>query len=806
MSYSKFLNRFCIPIVLVSLAIFALCAHYVVKLKVKSDFKEMLPESAPSVIELNRIEKRVKSTDNLIILVGGTGGWPAIKAFVDEFAQRLKDELGPDLSRIEYNVNKIKDYYEHNKYLYIDLVDLKEIYDRLKTRIDWEKLKRTPLFVQIAEEEPGFTTADIEEKYKSKGGRYTNYQDGYLTDNEADVTAIMVWPSEPATNVEFSQKFIDRIKSIAAGMPGFKPPLKMSFEGRIKRMIREYRAVMGDVVKTTLLCFAFVGLVVFLYFRKVRMGLLMLINVAQGTLAALAIAYFLIGYLTSQTAFLGSIIVGNGINYSLIFMARYLEEKRERNASAIDALTIAVTRTWRPTLVAAVVTSAAFVALMVTHVRGINQFGIIGGIGMVLCWICTYTIMPAWLSLFEKIWETKVKPHATSQLLEKFSHFVVAKPAAILKGSVVLTVVCLGIMAFYLPNSLEYDFSKLSFKSPPPEDPWEDYARHRMDDEIFGESTSPSVVILDRAEQGLEYCDAILAKDPERRYIESCKTMYSFVPKEQKEKLEVLADMRELLSSSTLKFLDAKQLEEVDKFKKTFDLQPVTIEDVPNEITDTFSDIDGNRGMLAFVYPKADLWNGRELQKFADMLREVKLPGGDVIKASGQPVILSDLLNAVVEQAPKMTVLSFLLVLILIWINFINWRHVSVIQMTLLAGIVWLIGLMGVWGIKLNFLNFVALPITFGIGVDYAVNIYQRYRQEGPGSIGTVIAKTGGAVALCSATTIIGYSVILTSRSRALVSFGLVALLGEFTCLAAALISLPAYIKWKESRIVNRKP
>ena len=32
--------------------------------------------------------------------------------------------------------------------------------------------------------------------------------------------------------------------------------------------------------------------------------------------------------------------------------------------------------------------------------------------------------------------------------------------------------------------------------------------------------------------------------------------------------------------------------------------------------------------------------------------------------------------------------------------------------------------------IRLNFLNFAALPITFGIGVDYAVNVAQRYRAD----------------------------------------------------------------------------
>jgi len=163
-------------------------------------------------------------------------------------------------------------------------------------------------------------------------------------------------------------------------------------------------------------------------------------------------------------------------------------------------------------------------------------------------------------------------------------------------------------------------------------------------------------------------------------------------------------------------------------------------------------------------------------------------------------VILADLLGAVVHEGPKVTLISFLLVVLIVWVNFVRWRDVSAILIALVTGVVWLLGYMGISGVKLNFLNFVALPITFGIGVDYAVNIYQRYRQDGPGSIAGVIGKTGGAVILCSMTTIIGYSVILTSRSRALVSFGLVALLGEFTCLSVALIALPAYIIWNERR------
>ena len=54
-------------------------------------------------------------------------------------------------------------------------------------------------------------------------------------------------------------------------------------------------------------------------------------------------------------------------------------------------------------------------------------------------------------------------------------------------------------------------------------------------------------------------------------------------------------------------------------------------------------------------------------------------------------------------------------------------------------------------------------------------------------------STTGGAVTLCSLTTVIGYSSLLVAHNRALVSFGVLANLGELACLVSALLALPAF-------------
>ncbi|MGH7437494.1 MAG: hypothetical protein ACRENE_17595, partial [Polyangiaceae bacterium] len=57
------------------------------------------------------------------------------------------------------------------------------------------------------------------------------------------------------------------------------------------------------------------------------------------------------------------------------------------------------------------------------------------------------------------------------------------------------------------------------------------------------------------------------------------------------------------------------------------------------------------------------------------------------------------------------------------------------------------------------------------------------------------VRTTGGAVVLCSATTIIGYSSLLFAENRALFLFGLMAVLGEVACLTTAVVVLPAVVE-----------
>jgi hypothetical protein len=188
-------------------------------------------------------------------------------------------------------------------------------------------------------------------------------------------------------------------------------------------------------------------------------------------------------------------------------------------------------------------------------------------------------------------------------------------------------------------------------------------------------------------------------------------------------------------------------------------------------------------------------WDGHNLIRLADVTRNVVLPNGHVASAAGHTSLFAAMLRSIAHDGPIATVAAMLGVALMVLLLLRNLRNSALVLLSLAVGVLWMGGAGALMHMKLNFLNFVALPITFGIGVDYAVNIFARIASEPRAKHAHALAETGSAVALCSSTTIIGYSALLIASNGALVSFGKLANLGEVGCLLAAVLLVPAAVR-----------
>jgi len=259
--------------------------------------------------------------------------------------------------------------------------------------------------------------------------------------------------------------------------------------------------------------------------------------------------------------------------------------------------------------------------------------------------------------------------------------------------------------------------------------------------------------------------------------------------------MPILRKIERLFTPGLVDKLDPKMRSKINRIRNSIVGRKLTIDDLPLDLTRHFDDLQGRRGVVVFINPRPGmlLSDGRNLMRFAATIRDIRLEDGRVFHAAGESLIYSDLISIIKDEAPLLTVVALIAVIVFV-IAMLRRMSVSIV---IVVGLLWaILAMMGIAvlnGIKINFFNFIVLPLTFGIGVDYALNMAVRLKQE-EGSVAGAIRHTGGAVALCSTTTIVGYFVLTRASNQALATFGSAAVIGEITCIIAALVLVPAVI------------
>jgi hypothetical protein len=293
------------------------------------------------------------------------------------------------------------------------------------------------------------------------------------------------------------------------------------------------------------------------------------------------------------------------------------------------------------------------------------------------------------------------------------------------------------------------------------------------------------------------------AAPPSAKPFAKVHALQDYVPVDQPAKIALLEKIDRLLRKiHQREGITDQDWDAVKDYLPGEGLQPFGMADLPEAMARPFTETDGTRGRIVYISPiSPDVINdARYLFRWADSYRETVLPDDSVVRGSGRAVIYADMWSAVLSDIPPAIILSLVATLLAVMLAFRGRMASLTILGALFVGVGWMAGLLVLLKVKLNFLNFIALPLTFGIGVDYAVNIVQRYIQEGAGGALVAVRKTGGAVILCSLTTMLGYIALAGSMNMAVGSLGAAAVLGEIACLLAALLVLPAGLIWWEQR------
>jgi len=792
-------------ILLLAVVISIVSLFFVRNLGLDSRFIALLPESSPSVQDLEEVRDRVRGLSALTVAVQSPSkDVDAMRRFIEDLV-KLLEELPPDeVGVIDWNVGAYDEFVREHKHLYASLDLLERLLDALDERHDRERLKNNPLWIDFEEDDERESVEDLLDELEAETERgeekAEKFPEGYYQHEDGDLIAMFI-RSEIGSDANAAGRIIDRVQAAIDTLDpmSYAPDLRVTLSGDVIIAEEEQQAIARELVLATTLTVTIVLLLIVLFFGRPRAVVLLGAGLVPPVLASFAVADIAVDSLNASTAFLGSIIIGNGVNPNIIWLSRYFEERR-RGSGVHDAILKAHQNTWLATMIASGAAALAYGSLMITDFRGFRDFGIIGGVGMVLCWVSALTVLPSAVAAYERVrpfpLEKKGKRRG-GNYADMFAAVAGRVPRGVVAVSVVLSLLSAVLVTYtIIQDPFEYDFRNL--RSVREEGHSEArLVQWRVNDILASHEQGRGIAVLLDSVDDIPVIEEQLDAMPSSIH-GGHHSVLEFLPQDAPEKLPLLEEIRELSLDMREHVEDEESLRRIDDNIPPETIAVPTLGDLPDEVALRFAEKDGTRGRIMIVQESDEFstWDGRYLVRWADALRTLRMSDGSRPPLAGRAPVFADMISAVYEDMPKAIGAAFFATVVLVLLSFRRRRDSLLSIMALLMGIVWMAGTMAALGMKLNFLNFVAFPITFGNGVDYSINVMRRFRlEEQAGNkqpILSAVRLSGGAVVLCSLTTIVGYTSLYVSANQAMNSFGLAMAISEVTCLMAAVLTMPA--------------
>ncbi|KAA3603940.1 MAG: hypothetical protein DWQ06_05635 [Calditrichaeota bacterium] len=801
----NFITKNYIWIIIFGLILSVITAYFGSKLRIKSSLDRLLPETTQSVKTLRKVQEKVGSTSNLIIVLE-SGGFQTNY----DFAQKLLPKFEADslIARVEFR--RDVEFIEKNQLLYLSLGDLRTLYTKVKSKIDKEKEKLNPMFVDLDlgfgdEEEDDTSLAEIDEKGK--------IPDEFYRSEDGKILLIQLYPKARSTNVSTAKKVVKHIQGIveSENPKEFSKDLKIYYGGDFQNKIDNYEVVTNDIFGTLPYGLAFVMLVILLYFwqpldktnpkailssllKQIVSILLIVIPLAMSLCWTFGLTYLAIGNLNIITGFLIVILFGLGIDFGVHLYSRYLEE-RTAGHSQEESLRIMITTTGVATTTSALTTAAAFFSLTINDFKGFSELGFISGVGIIFGLLTMLFILPAFIVAGEKTGAFVT----TRSIVNSYEHLN-GEPIKWWKKALficsIITVFSIGV----LPNiEFEYDFTNLRADVATSNE-----GKAKIKQVFKDASDNSPVFVLANTEEIKEIKQVIEEKiktDTLSPTIKKIKTIEKAVPFDQLKKIRIIKKLKRLVEDDAADLVKGKDKERLDRLRKAVLVtEPITIENVPFNIKKAFIGKDKSTGEFAYIYPSVPMKDGKNAINFADDIREITIPSGKTFYTSGNPIIFADLLLLMEQDVEIAIAFTLGMVFLLLLIDLRNLKSTFFVLIPLLVGISWMAGVMWLTGMKLNFYNMVVLPSIIGIGIDDGVHIYLRYREENRTSLKKVFFSTAKVISVTSLTTAIGFASLTLAHHKGLNSMGYLAVTGIAASLLASAFFLPSILQFLENR------
>ncbi|MCX5747467.1 MAG: MMPL family transporter [Proteobacteria bacterium] len=795
-------------IVLGSLVVAAIGVLLAMRLTLRSDLSSLLPESRASVHDLMQLQKRARAFGKVFVMLEAPE--PAVRAVAAEqvvagFARIDKQLVG----HVSIDDGPRYQHVWAHRFLYAELGDLEAARDALTARLARARRDANPLFVDLDDAAPKDPKGDRFDELRAKlaDAEAKASRPSTMVSQDGRLQLITIDAQFASSDQPKATALLAAVQRVLDDVHRDHPTVTSGITGTVTMSLAEHASVVDGMVMAGLITLGLCAIALLLYFRARRVVAALLCSLVVGVLATLGVTYLVIGYLNVMSAFLTAIVIGNGVNAGLVLVSRYFEELGD-GVDPRAAIGPAIAGALPGTLAAVATAAVAYVSLVVSDFRGFRHFGVIAAVGMVLTWITTFTTLPALLAMLARA--GAVRPRPTPRLVRALRKTMPQRVGPVLAFAALITTTGIVLTVRFLAGDpFTRDWREMASTN-------REIRALRALDQKLGDNIPGSarfsglsyqlVLGVDSRDQVAPLVATLRALDATRpadqKLFLDVLSIDDLLPKDQVKKLAVLAEIRTLLDGEVAKVLTDDELATVAKLRPPDDLRVLGDADLPHELGWQFVEQDGSIGKLISVRgaTRFKTWNVADREAFAREIRKVALPAGAVM--GGEPLVIADIVETMEHDAPIMIAIALIGSILAIVVVLGLRRHAAITIVCGFSGVAVMIAGCALAGLHINFLDLIALPITIGIGVDYAVNIAARDRD--PTSTRDHLAATAAAVVLCSYTTTVGYGSLLLSANGGIRAFALAAIIGEVACIFTAIILAPALLMRLRARAAAR--
>jgi predicted RND superfamily exporter protein len=257
-----------------------------------------------------------------------------------------------------------------------------------------------------------------------------------------------------------------------------------------------------------------------------------------------------------------------------------------------------------------------------------------------------------------------------------------------------------------------------------------------------------------------------------------------------------------------IKLENPKRFEMQQILSKSTDISKQQLEAYSKSLFTDYPFYDGlifnseNKTVQTVAYMQDSIVNaeGRKvfiMDKFVPLIESFKKNHNIELHVSGMPYIRTLNSQNIVDEIQWFVLAALLVTSIIFFFFFRSFRATLISMLTVIIGVMWAFGFMGLLGFEITVLTAVIPPLIIIIGIPNCIFLINKYQHEikkhgnQAKSLQRVITKIGNATLMTNVTTASGFATFIFTQSELLKEFGILASINIIAIFILSLLIIP---------------